>query len=89
MDIPINADVQCADGPGGRSTIALSMTAPRPDRLLIISRCPSLRGMNALASAGEVALLIALTLGIEYSWASTPGVALFGLFVAMCGVFLR
>ena len=38
-------------------------------------------------SIGLVALLIALTLGIQYSWTSLPILSLFGLFVVMFVVF--
>jgi EmrB/QacA subfamily drug resistance transporter len=38
-------------------------------------------------SLGLVALLIALTLGIEYSWTSLPIVSLFALFIVMLVVF--
>jgi EmrB/QacA subfamily drug resistance transporter len=40
-------------------------------------------------SLGLVALLIALTLGIEYSWTSLPIMSLFALFGVMLVVFLR
>jgi EmrB/QacA subfamily drug resistance transporter len=38
-------------------------------------------------SLGLTALLIALTLGIEYSWTSLPIVSLFGVFLVMLAIF--
>jgi len=40
-------------------------------------------------STGLIALLIALTLGIQFSWTSAPILILFALFVVMLIVFLR
>jgi EmrB/QacA subfamily drug resistance transporter len=45
-------------------------------------------GGAATFSLGLTALLVALTLGIEYGWASTPIVFLFATFLASLAVFL-